>query len=39
MILIDENKLTNGTITLIGSDLGIEGFDPDSWMKDMNEYN
>ena len=39
MIEVDENKLTCGTITLIGQDLGIEGYEPDEWMKDINKYN
>ena len=42
MILIDETKLTNGTIIQIGFDLGIEGSNPDDWyagdIKAMDDY-
>ena len=42
MILIDETKLTNGTIIQIGFDLGIEGSNPDDWyagnIEAMDDY-
>lgn len=39
MIQLNEMKLTCGTICMIGYDLGIEGYDFDEWMQDINKYN
>lgn len=37
MIQIDEKKLTNGTLSMIGYDLGIVS-DPNVWIEDISKY-
>lgn len=39
MILIDETKLTNGTIGMIGYDLGIEGYNVNDWFKNIKSFD
>lgn len=39
MILIDETKLTNGTIGMIGQDLGIEGHNVNDWFRNIESFD